>query len=119
MTTLQDYRAEWLVTIRSKLRPTTHHSYAAVARVCAHLGRYQLQTLTPLQIELFYAEQLASGGRDGAPLAPKTVRNTMSCCAGRSLTPSASDWFSERCRGGPPACAATGRPRDVPRGDRR
>ena len=77
MMNVQDYLAEWLETTKSKLRPSTHHSYAmAVDRINAHLGRYQLQTLTPLQIERFYTDQLASGGREGRPPAPKTVRNT-------------------------------------------
>ena len=74
---VKDYLAEWLVTARSKLRPTTHHSYAmSVDRIVAHLGGYQLQSLTPLQIERFYAEQLQTGGRERGPLSPKTVRNT-------------------------------------------
>ena len=74
---VQDYLAEWLATTRSKLRPSTHHSYAmSVDRIVAHLGRYQLQSLTPLQIERFYTEQLESGGRERGPLSPKTVRNT-------------------------------------------
>jgi integrase len=74
---VKDYLAEWLVTTKSKLRPSTHHSYAmSVDRIVAHLGRYQLQSLTPLQIERFYAEQLETGGRDRRPLSPKTVRNT-------------------------------------------
>lgn len=77
MINVQDYLAEWLETTKSRLRPSTHHSYVmAVDRIVAHLGRYQLQTLTPLQIESFYTNQLACGGRDGRPLAPKTVRNT-------------------------------------------
>ena len=68
---------DWLLTIRSRLRPTTFYSYEiAVQRISGALGRYQLQSLTPLQIEKFYADELASGGRDGGPLAPKTVRNT-------------------------------------------
>jgi len=75
--TVKEYLAEWLDTMKSKLRPTTHHSYAmSVDRINAHLGRYQLQTLTPLQIERFYTQQLASGGRENTALAPKTVRNT-------------------------------------------
>jgi integrase len=74
---VKDYLADWLVTAKSKLRPSTHDSYTmSIDRINAHLGRYQLQTLTPLQIERFYTEQLASGGRAGRPLAPKTVRNT-------------------------------------------
>ena len=48
----------------------------SVDRIVAHLGRYQLQSLTPLQIERFYTDQLESGGRERGPLSPKTVRNT-------------------------------------------
>jgi integrase len=74
---VKDYLADWLLTVRSKLRPSTHHSYAmAVDRVAARLGHHQLQTLTPLQIERFYTDLLENGGRDGKPLSPKTVRNT-------------------------------------------
>jgi integrase len=74
---VKDYLTEWLATTRSKLRPTTHHSYAmSVDRIVAHLGRYQLQSLTPLQIERFYTQQLETGNRDGGRLSPKTVRNT-------------------------------------------
>ena len=47
-----------------------------MGRVSRELGRHQLQSLTPMQIENFYARQLTSGGRGGGPLAPKTVRNT-------------------------------------------
>ena len=89
---VKDYLAEWLVTTRSKLRPSTHHSYAmAVDRIVAHLGRYQLQSLTPLQIERFYAEQLVSGGRERGPLSPKTVRNTHVVLPRRWPTRSASN----------------------------
>ena len=81
MLNVQDYPAEWLETTRSKLRTSTHHSYAmAVDRINAHLGRYQLQTLTPLQIERFYTEHLASGGRDGRPLAPNGCGTLTSSC---------------------------------------
>ncbi len=74
---VKDYLTEWLATTRSKLRPTTHHSYAmSVDRIVAHLGPYQLQSLTPLQIERFYTQQLETGSRDGGRLSPKTVRNT-------------------------------------------
>src|SRR4051812_43793358 len=48
----------------------------AVDRIVAHLGSYQLPSLTPLQIERFYTQQLQSGGRHNGPLSSKTVRNT-------------------------------------------
>jgi integrase len=73
---VEKFLSEWLEAIRSKLRPTTHYSYArAVAKITQHLGRYQLQSLTPLQIERFYAELLASGRRGGGTLSAKSVRN--------------------------------------------
>ncbi|MEX2625923.1 MAG: site-specific integrase [Ilumatobacteraceae bacterium] len=76
-TRVSDYLADWLVSIRSKIRASTHHSYAmAVDRINARLGHLQLQSLTPLQIERFYTELLESGSRNGDALAPKTVRNT-------------------------------------------
>lgn len=74
---VNEYLADWLASSRSKLRPSTHHSYSmAVDRIDAQLGHLQLQALTPLQIERFYTDQLEHGRRDGTPLAPKTVRNT-------------------------------------------
>ena len=48
----------------------------ATTRIKSGLGRSKLQALAPLQLEHFYAELLASGGRTGKPLSPKTVRNT-------------------------------------------
>jgi hypothetical protein len=63
--------------ITAGLRPTTFHGHEmAVNRINGALGRSQLQALTPLQIEKFYADELASGGHDGRSLAPKTVRDT-------------------------------------------
>jgi integrase len=75
--TLGDFLDEWMELQRDRLRPTTWHSYGiAVTRIRAGLGRSKLQALAPLQLEHFYAELLASGGRTGTPLSPKTVRNT-------------------------------------------
>jgi integrase len=73
---LETFLTDWLETVRARLRPTTFHSYEmAVHRINRTLGRYQLQALTPLQIEKFYADELAGGRPGGRPLAPKTVRN--------------------------------------------
>ena len=73
---VEEFLEDWLGTVESKLRPTTHHSYSmAVHRITRDLGRHQLQVLTPMQIEKFYARQLISGGRQGRGLSPKTVRN--------------------------------------------
>ena len=75
--TLTAYLDEWLAGQRSRLRPTSHHSYMlASKRLHKHLGRYRLQSLTPLQIEKFYADLLDHGRKDGTGLAPKSVKNT-------------------------------------------
>lgn len=73
---VEEFLTEWLETARSKIRPTTHHGYMrSVAKINRRLGRYQLQSLTPLQIERFYAELLVSGGKDGGTMSAKSVRN--------------------------------------------
>ncbi len=75
--TVREFLEEWLVTMQPRLRETTHFSYeTAVARVVLELGAVKLQSLTPLQIESFYAHLLTVGSKAGRPLAPKTVRNT-------------------------------------------
>ena len=62
---------------------------------------YQLQSLTPMQIERFYVDHLSNGGRRGGALSPKSVRNvhvvlrkaladaerSVSFCATRRLPP--------------------------------
>ena len=50
----------------------------------------QLQALTSLQLERFYAELLDEGGRGGQRLAPKTVRNTHVVLRRHLLMPSGS-----------------------------
>jgi Arm DNA-binding domain/Phage integrase, N-terminal SAM-like domain/Phage integrase family len=74
---VDEFLNDWLLTVKSGLRPTTWYSYEmVVTRINAHLGRYSLRSLTPLQIEKFYADLLATGSYKGEELAPKTVRNT-------------------------------------------
>lgn len=74
---VDEFLSDWLTNERSRLRPTTWHSYEmAVVRINRQLGRHALQSLTPLQIEKFYTGLLATGSHEGKPLAPKTVRNT-------------------------------------------
>src|SRR5688572_16968543 len=76
-TKVQEFLHDWLETERSRIRATTWHSYdLAVKRINRYLGRYAVQSLTPMQIERFYADLLATGSRDGKELSPKTVRNT-------------------------------------------
>ncbi len=74
---LGEYLEEWLAGQRTQLRETTLRSYEiAIRRIAKRIGRVKLQALTPLQIEKFYADALAEGGKGGDRLAPKTVRNT-------------------------------------------
>lgn len=88
---VEDFLSDWLVTARSKLRPTTHYSYeVAVGRVSRELGRHQLQSLTPMQIENFYARQLTSGGRGAARWTRRRSATHTSCSAKHCQTPSDS-----------------------------
>jgi integrase len=76
-TTTGQYLDDWLVSQHHRLRPTTVHSYKlAIARINTWLGKVPVQTLTPLQIERFYADLLREGGHAGQPLSAKTVRNS-------------------------------------------
>jgi integrase len=75
--TLGAYLDDWLVGQEARLRPSTHHSYVmASKRIRTHLGPYKLQTITPLQIESFYADLLDHGKANGEGLSPKSVKNT-------------------------------------------
>jgi integrase len=74
---LGDYLAEWIVTVRPRLRETTFNGYQmAVDRVTAGLGAVRMDDLTPLAIERFYAELLKTGGRREQGLSAKSVGNT-------------------------------------------
>ena len=74
--TVGDYLADWLVTVKPRLRETTWYSYSvAVKRLVGQIGAVPLQALAPLQIEKVYVKLLESGGQHGQALAPKTVRN--------------------------------------------
>ena len=70
------YLVEWLERRRSHLRPTTHHSYRQLIRayLIPWLGDHDLADLDRRTIETAYAGLLHRGGRNGGPLAPKTVR---------------------------------------------
>jgi len=75
-TTVGEYLAEWFSTARPSLRPTTARGYEqSIVRLTSQLGRQRLQVLTPMQVQRCYTDLLESGGRDGRPLAPKTVRH--------------------------------------------
>lgn len=73
---VRGYLDEWFIDARPSLRATTAGNYEqAIRRLDKHLGAVSLQSLTPMHVQRCYTELLASGGRDGKPLAPKTVRH--------------------------------------------
>lgn len=72
-----EFLDEWLASQHGRLKESTHHSYVITSkRIRSGLGHAQLQSLTPLQIESFYADLLTRGRADGTGLSAKTVRNT-------------------------------------------
>jgi integrase len=74
-TTVGDYLDEWLEIVQPRLRPTSWNSYRqAVAHIKGRVGAVPLQSLVPLEVENLYKELLATRGRQGRPLSPKTVR---------------------------------------------
>ena len=71
-----EYLDDWFATARPSLRPTTARGYEqSIGRLTQFLGNYQLQALTPMQVQRCYTDLLESGGHSGGPLAPKTVRH--------------------------------------------
>jgi integrase len=75
--TLGEYLAErWLPAIEATVRPTTFAGYRAHVRVYVNpaLGSIPLQSVTTDQLSTFYLQLHRAGGRDGAALAPATVR---------------------------------------------
>ena len=74
---MSDYLGEWLERQRPYLRASTLHSYRiAVGRIIGRLGDTNLNALTSAQVQGLQTDLLANGGRDGRPLAAKTVANT-------------------------------------------
>jgi integrase len=73
--TVGDYLDEWLEVVRPRLRPTTWNSYRqSVAHIKGRIGAVPLQSLAPLEVENLYKQLLATRGRNGRLLNPKTVR---------------------------------------------
>lgn len=77
--TVEQYLEQWLETHKTNVEPTTYDWYVLVCRkhIAPHLGRVQLQKLTPLAIQQFYASKLQEGRLDGKgkTLSPNTVRH--------------------------------------------
>src|SRR5581483_7356472 len=77
-TTLASYLLEtWLPAQEQRLRRSTFADYRR--RIDQHivpaLGHVQLQELDGRHLDRLYATLLATGGHEGRPLSPKTVRN--------------------------------------------
>ena len=75
--TLGAYLTEmWLPSMRSQVRATTLGGYRHNVRayLVPRLGDIPLQRLTTARVGAFYGELVASGGKGGRPLSPKTVR---------------------------------------------
>src|SRR5918994_2304898 len=73
--TVGEYLDEWIEVVRPRLRSTTWNSYRqSVAHIKGRIGAVPLQSLAPLEVENLYKELLATCGRNGRLLSPKTVR---------------------------------------------
>jgi integrase len=66
----------WLPSMASQVRATTLGGYRHNVRayLVPKLGDIPIQRLTTARVGAFYSELMASGGRGGRPLSPKTVR---------------------------------------------
>lgn len=78
--TLGEYLLEWLPAhaATKQLKPSTIESYDEQIRtyLIPRLGHVRLQSLTAADIEAFYVDLLAGGGKAGRPLSPRTVQLT-------------------------------------------
>ncbi len=76
LSTLGEFLEHWLEGQRTQLKLTTWESYRiGVARATARMGKIRLQALTASDVESFYRGLAVDGGRNGQPLAAKTIRN--------------------------------------------
>jgi integrase len=66
----------WLPSMVSQVRATTLGGYRHNVRayIMPRLGDIPLQRLTTARVGAFYGDLVASGGKGGRPLSPKTVR---------------------------------------------
>lgn len=68
---VRQFLEEWLVSIKSSVRPKTYVTYEGLVRlhISPALGKQRLIALTPEQLHRFYNERLAAG------LSPQSVRH--------------------------------------------
>jgi integrase len=69
-------RDQWLPSLTGQVRPTTLHGYRTNLEryVLPAIGGLTLQRLTPAHLNTVYGSLLASGGKEGRPLSPRTVQ---------------------------------------------
>lgn len=75
-TTFGEVLERWLEVKAASVEATTLASYRwiASAYLTPHLGRTPLDKIRALDLDTLYARLRASGGTDGGPLSPRTVR---------------------------------------------
>lgn len=76
--TVADYLMnEWLPSVKTTIRPSTHVSYAGHVsnHIIPGIGSLQLQALTPAAINARYAYLLENGRGQGRGLSPATVHH--------------------------------------------
>jgi integrase len=73
--TLDRYLDEWFTLQRTRIEPTSWHNYATMARIYLRpaLGARRLAELTTHDLDVHYVQLLEGGGRNGRPLARRTV----------------------------------------------
>jgi integrase len=73
--TLDEYLDEWFVLQRTRLEPSSWDNYSIATRAYLRrgLGHRPLDDLTARDLDLHYVRILEDGGRNGRPLARRTV----------------------------------------------
>jgi integrase len=73
--TVETYLREWLQVHALEVKPKTYEDYRSLiaAYVVPRIGRMRLQSVRPSTLSGLYQALLASGGRHGQPLSPRTV----------------------------------------------
>jgi integrase len=68
---------KWLPAMAATVKPSTHELYSTLVRayIVPRIGGTRLQDLTASDVNVLYADLLASGSKDGHPLSAKAVRN--------------------------------------------
>lgn len=76
--TVADLLDRWLEHARGDIEPTTLTGYERCIRLYLKptIGNVKIAKLTPARLDATYRALVASGGVDGAPLSPTTVRLT-------------------------------------------